>query len=181
MNSHAKLEELILYFANRLEDEPAFGVTKLFKLLYFVDFLSFRAYGDSVTGEEYWKLEHGPAPKRGLAAIEAMKQKGLCVERRRDHFGRPQKTLVPLREADLACFTARDIDLANVILERFSAHNAARLSELSHDDIGWRAAGLKETIPYHTAMISDPLPPSEEELEFARELMQDRRDEVALR
>ena len=39
------------------------GRTKLFKLLYFWDFLNFKRYGKSVTGYDYYTFPFGPVPK----------------------------------------------------------------------------------------------------------------------
>jgi len=41
---------------------PEFGKTKLFKLLYLLDFHHFRETGRSVTGLEYRAWKHGPVP-----------------------------------------------------------------------------------------------------------------------
>jgi hypothetical protein len=56
-----KLRELILHVARRSEGDIAFGVTKLNKLLFFIDFLACLRFGKPITGEEYQKLDNGPA------------------------------------------------------------------------------------------------------------------------
>ena len=39
------------------------GLTKLFKLLYFWDFIHFKRFGTSVTGLDYYAFPFGPVPK----------------------------------------------------------------------------------------------------------------------
>src|SRR5215467_9574991 len=63
-----KFKELILYIASHSEDDPAFGATKLNKLLFFADFITYLRLGHPITGQEYQRLENGPAPRRMLPA-----------------------------------------------------------------------------------------------------------------
>ena len=55
-----KLLNALVYFS---KNTKACGKTKLFKLLYFLDFIHFRETGKSVTGLEYYAWERGPVPQ----------------------------------------------------------------------------------------------------------------------
>ena len=59
-----KMRELILYVASKSQHDPKFGSTKLNKILFFADFAFYFKHGRSVTGQEYMRLKHGPAPRR---------------------------------------------------------------------------------------------------------------------
>ena len=61
--SHNKFREPLLYVAHKSERDPSFGATKLNKLLFIADFLSYAKAGKSITGQPYVKLKNGPAPK----------------------------------------------------------------------------------------------------------------------
>lgn len=55
-----KLINGIKYF---LKNAQNVGLTKLFKLLYFWDFIHFKKYGTSVTGFTYYTYPFGPVPE----------------------------------------------------------------------------------------------------------------------
>lgn len=50
----------LIYFS---KNTKSCGKTKLFKLLYFLDFIHFRETGESVTGLNYYAWEKGPVPQ----------------------------------------------------------------------------------------------------------------------
>lgn len=68
-----KLKELILYLADRSNNDEKFGATKLNKLLFYADFLAYVYLGTSITGQEYQVLDQGPAPRRLVPVRESMK------------------------------------------------------------------------------------------------------------
>ena len=156
-----KLQELILYIADRCEDEEEFGSTKLNKILFFADFTAYARTGHAITGEQYQKLEHGPAPRRLLPAIDALKRENALAEKTRGYYGYPQRWYVALRDPDLTQFTAEDIAIVDEVVDRLRGKTGADVSHLSHTFVGWRAAKMNEDIPYETAWISSA-PLSEE-------------------
>src|SRR5438067_13073106 len=81
-----KFRELILYFAQKSADDPAFGAVKLNKLLFYADFVSFAKRGKAITGATYFRLPHGPAPRQLLPITKKMDRRDLVTESR-DHFG----------------------------------------------------------------------------------------------
>jgi uncharacterized phage-associated protein len=60
-HSREKLINSIIYF---LKNTKNCGKTKLFKLLYYLDFMHFRETGRSVTGLDYYAWDFGPVPKK---------------------------------------------------------------------------------------------------------------------
>src|SRR5205085_10129842 len=84
--SEEKLQQVIRYFLERINNVHL-GRTKLMKLLYFVDFVHYEKYGQSVTGVIYRKLPHGPYPKQAEKLIQRMKETGLVREIKVNHNG----------------------------------------------------------------------------------------------
>jgi uncharacterized phage-associated protein len=167
----ARLKELILYLATKSETDPRFSSTKLNKLLFYCDFAAFRQLGRPITGHSYQKLQFGPAPKAMLPILDQMKEEGICVEVERDHFGRRQRRVVALRPPQVALFSSDEIFLADQIVRDLWESSASEVSDLSHDFIGWRVAGLNEVIPFETVFVGDPATPvSDEEVEFCQQL-----------
>lgn len=175
-DSSARFKELILYLARKSEDDPNFGATKLNKLLFYADFLAYRKLGQPITGQRYQKLPYGPAPRSLRPVVEEMKNDGLCAVAQRSHHGYEQQRLLALREPDVDVFSAKQLDLIHEVVDELWDRTAREVSDLSHDFLGWQLAEEGEDIPYETALLAPPEPPSGPELEYARRLARERGD-----
>lgn len=164
-----KFKELILYVAEKCEDDPHYGAVKLDKVLFYSDFLAYAVMGKPISGAEYIALAHGPGPKLLAPIRDAMEEANDIVVRKRDRFGQTQVRVIPRRRVNLSLFSSEEIALVDNILGALRGQNATELSELSHLEYGWKVAKYKETIPYETAFIStsDATPADKER---AREL-----------
>lgn len=164
VNDH-KLRELILYIAQKSEDDPRFGAIKLNKLLFYIDFGSYRMLGNPVTGATYQHLPAGPAPRQVLDAIRSLVDSGSAFTETREYFTGTQKRLVPSRTPDLADFSLSEIELIDDVIAEFWNFNGRRISDYSHAEWGWRTTEDYEDIPYHSAWVSsDPLTPEQIEV-----------------
>lgn len=95
----AKLTELLLYVAKRTQHDSTAGAAKLNKYLYFADFAAMRKLGHAITGAQYQKLAHGPAPRRLLPLRDQLIRSGEArVEDRTDALGYVHHDLIPQRE-----------------------------------------------------------------------------------
>jgi hypothetical protein len=148
-----KLRELIVYIAQESEGDSFFGAVKLNKLLFNIDFVSFRRTGKSITGQAYQALENGPAPKRMLPVLTEMQRKGDLFLREDPFFGYTQKRPIALREAELSQFSSDEIVLIDRTIKRFWKMSATQISENSHEFVGWSLAERKEIIPYSVALL----------------------------
>ena len=151
-----KFKELILYIAQESEYDPNFGATKLNKILFFCDFLAYRAHGKSISGQRYFKLPYGPAPRALKPALSELIAEEACIEVERSHFGRPQKRIIVRREATVEAFTAKEVALIATVIRALWDNSAQEVSDLSHHFIGWQAAEPYEDIPYETIFLGDP-------------------------
>jgi hypothetical protein len=166
-----KMKELILYLAVRSEEDPRFSSTKLNKLLFYCDFLAYQRLGRSITGHSYWKLPFGPAPKAMLPILRQMQRDGDCDEVRRDYFGLEQRRVSAQRPPETSVFSIEELELADRIVGELWDNSATEVSDLSHDFIGWQAAGLNEVIPYETVFVGDPSTPvTDDEVAFCQQL-----------
>jgi hypothetical protein len=153
-----KLGELILYISAKCESDPSFGKVKLNKILFLADFIAYERWGAPITGQTYFALEQGPAPKHMLPTLQLLQQKGWLAIAVRDYYGHQQHKPVALREAVLDDFAAREISLVDEIIEKCWNKTGLELSEASHGFIGWKLANLKEDIPYEVALVGKPEP-----------------------
>jgi hypothetical protein len=146
-----KFRELILYIARESERDEHFGATKLNKILFYSDFWAYRK----------------------LPVVRKMEDHGDCVLAEREYFGRTQKILLASREPDLSLFSGTEIAIVRDIIERLQGLNATDVSELSHQFIGWQLAEEGEDIPYSTALLGHPRPPTPAEIEYGKKLAEE--------
>jgi len=139
MNSEQRLTELIPYIAAKCLDDHDFNATRLNKILFWSDFRSFALYGKPITGSAYKALEYGPAPA-GLDVIRKRMVKNKDLSRKRvPKFSYKRIRLIPLRDANLDLFTARDIALVDEVIEEMWGMLAKDASIQSHT-IVWEIA-----------------------------------------
>jgi hypothetical protein len=154
MQPEKRLQELILYVANRLQGDLAFGRVKLAKILYCADFTSYRLHHMPVTGSAYVRWEHGPVPQNFLDILDEMESARHIVTKTEMYHNHQQKRVIALREPDLTLFSGRDIKLVDDIIEQLSDKNASELSHLSHG-VAWGLVGPSMKIPYEASLLSD--------------------------
>ncbi len=150
-----KLKELILYIAQKCSADPDFGAVVLNKVLFFSDFLTYAGTGRPITGVEYQKLPHGPAPRRLLPLQRELTERGEAVLAPADRMGFRQKRLVALRQPDLSAFTGTEIAVVDGVIDQLRGSSATRVSQLSHAwSKAWEVAEVGETIPYETVFVA---------------------------
>jgi hypothetical protein len=164
-----KFRELLLFIARRSEGDPRFGAIKLNKLLFYSDFLAYLELGHPITGQPYFALENGPAPRYLVRVREQMvKSKDIAISRKQTLSG-VQERVLALREPDPNKFTPAEIALVTKVLEVCRSHSGIELSELSHRFAGWRLAAEKEDIPYEVALVGNR-PPTLAEMQHGVQL-----------
>ena len=167
-----KLRELILYVSQKCADQTGFGSTKLNKILYFADFISYKATGKPITGVEYQRLQWGPAPRRMKPVLDSMKDSGALGMQEDRFSGGGIKKPVNLVDPRLELFSGREISLIDYVIEKFEQFTAAETSLKSHIWGGWKYARDGEIIPYESVFVNNkPLTAEETErgLEIAKE------------
>jgi hypothetical protein len=102
-----------------------------------------------------------------------MEENGDCVVAEREYFGRTQKVLLARREPILNSFSGAEIAIVHDVIERLRGLNATDVSDLSHQFIGWQLAEEGENIPYSTALLGHPRPPTPAEIEYGRKLAEE--------
>lgn len=167
--SRERLRELMLFVAERCQDDPKFGVTKLNKILFYCDFLAFAKYGKSITGISYNKLSFGPVPTGAENMRRRMVQDEDIVVTSRGYSPFQAQRVVPRREANLDFFSGHEIALVDGIIGVLAPASAKQVSELSHGK-AWEVVKDYEKIPYEAALLSDASP-TEEDVARAHELI----------
>ena len=171
LNPRERLRDLVLYIANKSKDDPYRCNTKLFKVLYFADYESYRERQVPVSGTGYKKLEHGPVPVEVYAVLDELEASGAISIERAPFYTRVQHRIVAHGEANLSRFDALDIAIVDRVIADLRIMNATDVSEASHG-MAWQSTPDDEYVPYQAAFLSDE-PLTDDELAALRTLIEE--------
>lgn len=111
---------------------------KIFKLLYFLDFIHFREVGRPVTDLEYYTYGMGPVPKKFHEEInkdtlphEIKKSMEIVVEKD-EMTGEGRTRFIPKVKVNLKVFTRREQKILQDLALIFKDAKAEEMSEVSH-------------------------------------------------
>lgn len=148
-----KLAEMVVYLSLRSEGDQYYGMTKLYKLLFYCDFLAYRLFGQSITGTLYRKLPFGPVPHKMDRFMKRLEKSGDIVIRNEDFYDLNQKRPIAMRKPRVDLFEAHELAHVDAMLERFRNSSATEISTASHQFLGWSVARQGEAIPYAVAYL----------------------------
>lgn len=158
-----KLVELMLYIGAKCARDEHYGVLKLNKILFYSDFRAYRTLGKPITGAEYRKYPHGPAPCMMKALRQRLIDSGAAIEYQNplpflDGNGRQmrEKQLLPKRAPKLETFTPMEMSLIDSVIEWLRPFTGTELSVMSHAHPGWRFAQMEDAIPYTAELLEGP-------------------------
>ena len=149
----------ILFF---LENIQNLGRTKLYKLLYFLDFDHYEKYGESVTGESYQNKDLGPVPVNAEDLIDRMKEDGLI-----DIVSEPvidfiRHKFIAKVHHDPKVFSSTEIEMLREVAEKWAHHTANEIVSATHGEATWIATEREERIPYPYAYYRNKFAEDEE-------------------
>jgi len=181
-----KLRNAIIFF---VQNDKTVKLTKLMKLLYYLDFRHYQETGYSVTGQEYSAWPKGPLPEDVWAEIRNKENRGCGIEQFLvaqpappgiDDFGYTLWLLKGVKFSEDP-FTDRELRILHEVSEIFKGVPAAQIVDATHmRGLPWettiRKVGEKAKINYDLAFEGvDP-----DDVERIREDQQDRRELDAL-
>jgi uncharacterized phage-associated protein len=111
--------------------------TKLYKLLYFLDFFHFKEVGRPVTDLEYFAWNFGPVPTKLFFEIKekkAPKEILMCIiEERDEETGLKKRTfLKSLQAPNLDMFSERETEILKKVARMFQDAKAKDMVEITH-------------------------------------------------
>lgn len=140
----SRLLNMVIFY---IENEAGIVKSKLLKLLWYADFLSFKTSGVSITGTPYCKNYFGPIPLdhesviaylQNIKAIDIVPFEGIYEG---DSF-------IPLIKSDTTMFSDNEKKIMEYIQELFVKKTATELSEISHKEEAYTLTNFKEPISY---------------------------------
>ena len=131
-HNREKLLNALVYFS---KNTKACGKTKLFKLLYFLDFIHFRETGKSVTGLDYYAWERGPVPQDLFFEMEQSNsdlKETIALLKAADDDDSRLCRIISKRPFDLKWFSKRELRLLETLSYIFRDAPAKDIVEVTH-------------------------------------------------
>jgi hypothetical protein len=147
-----RFEDLVLFIAWTMRENPRFGRTKLAKTLFYVDFDAYAGEGQSLTGATYEHREHGPVPPD----LDAVEQKLVLRGRADLHSRLPEDDpkLLPRREPiPRRPFEERIKLLVTNWAKELAEEPSWQVEDAPHRHRGWELTAPGEEIPYPSHFI----------------------------
>src|SRR5260370_789272 len=132
------------------------------RLLFYSDCCAYLSFDKPITGQQYFKLPNGPAPRRLKPIVAKMQEAEELAYQEIEFHGHLQRKPIALRQPDLDLFSPQEIDLVHTMIMKYCDYTASEISDKSHLFLGWKAAREQEEIPYSTALIGSRKPREEE-------------------
>jgi hypothetical protein len=169
-----RLRKLVHYICWKVDHPSQLGSTKLNKIIWYADTLSYRATGQSITQARFKKLQHGPVPMGMPAVIAGLEADGLLIKREAEFYGRVKHDLIATAPAD-GSFMSDDerVLVDEVITAICEQHTATSISELTHDSV-WDAAEMGEEIPLYAVLAAQAAEITEEDMAWANSVIEER-------
>ena len=126
-----RLQNLLLLILNKCGNV---WVTKMNKLLFYIDFASYRDYGMAITGLTYRAIDYGPVPEkwdRVYSQFDSIRQEPRSIG---DYDG---CVLLTDQKADETLFSEQEIKVINHVCETFKNSSSRDLSAISHLEDAW--------------------------------------------
>jgi uncharacterized phage-associated protein len=152
-----KLINAVLFFAKNTKN---LNLTKLSKLLYFLDFDHFEQTGYPCIGLKYYSFRKGPVPKDFWLEIkdgtlpDDFKGKVALIQKADENNSSFKEVVIKAAgKPDLSIFTPREVRILNRLADIYRDANAKDMSEVSHLpkqpwDITIRQSGENQYIDY---------------------------------
>ena len=146
-----KFKNMVLHLVAKLD-----GVlkTKLNKLAWYCDFLSFKETSISITGTQYIHLPYGPVPDNYEFIIASMIYEGL-LDKSEVVFDTSQEIVgecfTTSARPDDSIFTEEEIKFIDAVANTFREYTSTAITDRSHQETAYRECNAGDIISYKYA------------------------------
>ena len=131
-----KFKEVLHYIIDECGSIEHVGKTILYKVLYYADFDYYEEFEKYLTGEDYYKLPHGPAPSHFDTLVKELKSEDMIREVRIPYHGHTLNKFISVREAKLSSLKTQEKKVVDNAISKICPMTAKQASEYSHLEIG---------------------------------------------
>lgn len=126
-----RLKNIMLYILNRCDEV---WCTKMNKLLFYTDFMSYRERGMAMTGLSYRAIDFGPVPERWDRVYSEFPEVRQELRQVGDFVG---SVLIASAEPDYTMFTDAELKVLDAICTHLGKMTSREISHLSHEEKAW--------------------------------------------
>ncbi len=144
-----KYTNALLYFITQCSNEKL-GITKLNKLFYYLDFISYRDRKQSVTGETYLHLQMGPVATGLQSKILKGAEKNNLITNTEDvstKFGKRNR-FHALVAPDLSVFDSYERELLTYLCKEFKSWSTDQMIAQTHSEAPWVFSEVSKPLDY---------------------------------
>jgi uncharacterized phage-associated protein len=145
-----KYYNAILYFIKYCNNQYL-GATKLNKLLYYLDFISYRDTGHQITGDVYIHNQYGPVPANINEILAELYAKGAVRAEVRQYKDGEAFKYQKLTDPDLDIFNTYEKELLSNICKEFSLWSTDKIVNQTHLEAPWFYSKPLEAVDYNYA------------------------------
>lgn len=141
-----KIKNILLYILNECGETFQ---TKMNKLLFYADFLSYRQYGTSISGLSYKALDYGPVPENWDRIYSQFDE----IDQEQRMTGEKEGIVLKTSEQpDTATLTEAEQKILHTICTKFRNTSSSEISRISHNETAWIECNPSHAkIPYNYA------------------------------
>lgn len=126
-----RLKNIMLYI---LEKCGEVWYTKMNKLLFYIDFVSYREQGTAMTGLTYKAISYGPVPDRWDKVYSEFPE---IIQELRPVGEYTGSVLKSNANSDTSLFSDAELKIMDMVCSSMGSYTARALSELSHKEDAW--------------------------------------------
>ena len=142
------VENIISYISSKVSN---LTITSLNKYLWFIDILSFNQRGISITGLTYQKQQYGPTIiDQRYKEISLLDDKYIRNDYEDENGTRT--IITSNKNFDLSKLKESEIEIINKIIKLLKNKNVTDISNMSHEEEGWKKTKKFDEISFEYAM-----------------------------
>lgn len=142
-----RLKQILLYILNNC---VTVWITKLNKLLFYIDFCAYRDLGQAMTGLSYRAIEYGPVPNRWEKVYSEFDEIYQIPKHTDKYSGNIITTNI--RDFDLSKLSEKEVRLLKYVCDNLGMKSSSQLTELSHEEDIWKKyCDSHDVIPFEEA------------------------------
>ena len=130
--STARLRSLLVYVLGKMGDTFQ---TKMNKVLFYIDFLSYRERGMAISGLAYQAIEFGPVPLRWDRVYSGFDE---VVPQSKMVKDQECTVLTTDVKADTSLFSKEELEIIDTVCEKLAGVSAKKIVEMSHRESAWK-------------------------------------------
>lgn len=146
--STARLRSLLVYVLGKMGDTFQ---TKMNKVLFYIDFLSYRERGMAISGLAYQAIEFGPVPQRWDRVYSGFDE---VVPQSKMVKDQECTVLTTDVKADTSLFSKEELEIIDAVCKKLAGASAKKIVEMSHQESAWKKyynPNQSVLIPYEEA------------------------------